>query len=267
MDNLRWHIAGRFWDILWELASVSDLPLPTYNPGPVLKRDRENGREDGGASAAHRAQALQDDVSSRTIAGSRRVMASQSDFSSEPSAASTSGASYPMIESALYAQPYQQQQSQYASFSGHQPGLGSFTQPQQPMHQAYPPQSNHMYPAMYNSQLPTNPPPSMPHSTFNPQYGYVPGSLVGPSGSSGPSLDPATSWMPSTDTNRAFDQMVSGIFGAPTMSNTVPGEGPDPFSALDALIGFQPGTALPDAQSFTNDDPMSLWTNAPAGFR
>ncbi|OSC97677.1 hypothetical protein PYCCODRAFT_1376657 [Trametes coccinea BRFM310] len=37
-----WHTAGRLWDILYELASVGDLPLPQPSPAPSHKRDRDS---------------------------------------------------------------------------------------------------------------------------------------------------------------------------------------------------------------------------------
>ncbi|KAI0364475.1 hypothetical protein BV20DRAFT_1039391 [Pilatotrama ljubarskyi] len=37
-----WHVAGRLWDILYELASVGDLPLPQASPAPSQKRDRDS---------------------------------------------------------------------------------------------------------------------------------------------------------------------------------------------------------------------------------
>jgi hypothetical protein len=36
----RWHAAGRLWDVLYELASVGDLPLPI--PSPSAKRERDS---------------------------------------------------------------------------------------------------------------------------------------------------------------------------------------------------------------------------------
>uniref|UniRef100_A0A8H7Y2F1 Zn(2)-C6 fungal-type domain-containing protein n=1 Tax=Psilocybe cubensis TaxID=181762 RepID=A0A8H7Y2F1_PSICU len=38
----RWHSAGRLWDILYELASVGDLPLPQHSPSSNNKRERDS---------------------------------------------------------------------------------------------------------------------------------------------------------------------------------------------------------------------------------
>lgn len=37
----RWHASGRLWDVLYELASVGDLPLPMPSP-PSAKRERDS---------------------------------------------------------------------------------------------------------------------------------------------------------------------------------------------------------------------------------
>ncbi|KAF9032105.1 hypothetical protein BDZ89DRAFT_1063488 [Hymenopellis radicata] len=37
-----WRFAGRLWDILYQLASIGELPLPDPNPPPILKRCRDD---------------------------------------------------------------------------------------------------------------------------------------------------------------------------------------------------------------------------------
>lgn len=63
----RWHTAGRLWDILYELASVGDLPLPQPSPTGRPKRERDSDSPVSVLSTNSPSQA------SRTIAGSRRV--------------------------------------------------------------------------------------------------------------------------------------------------------------------------------------------------
>ncbi|KAF9236278.1 fungal-specific transcription factor domain-containing protein [Melanogaster broomeanus] len=65
----RWHTAGRLWDILYELASVGDLPLPQPSPTGATKRDRDDGSSP--ASSVHSASTPPEGP--RAIAGSRRV--------------------------------------------------------------------------------------------------------------------------------------------------------------------------------------------------
>ncbi|TBU65203.1 fungal-specific transcription factor domain-containing protein [Dichomitus squalens] len=69
-----WHTAGRLWDILYELASVGDLPLPQASPTPNHKRERDADSPTSCVSVtsnASRSQTVLDGP--RTIAGSRRV--------------------------------------------------------------------------------------------------------------------------------------------------------------------------------------------------
>ncbi|KAL4064599.1 fungal-specific transcription factor domain-containing protein [Scleroderma citrinum] len=70
----RWHIAGRLWDILYELASVGDLPPPQPSPTGGVKRDRDS---DGGSPCStlvsFSPSPTQSHDGPRAIAGSRRV--------------------------------------------------------------------------------------------------------------------------------------------------------------------------------------------------
>ncbi|KIK82329.1 hypothetical protein PAXRUDRAFT_153943 [Paxillus rubicundulus Ve08.2h10] len=63
----RWHTSGRLWDILCELATVGDLPLPQPSPTGGTKRDRES---DSPPATDHFAPISLEGP--RTIAGSRR---------------------------------------------------------------------------------------------------------------------------------------------------------------------------------------------------
>ncbi|RPD72366.1 hypothetical protein L226DRAFT_546928 [Lentinus tigrinus ALCF2SS1-7] len=73
-----WHTAGRLWDILYELASVGDLPLPQASPAPSHKRERDS---DSPVSSAASVASASDspgrpalpEHAMRTIAGKSRV--------------------------------------------------------------------------------------------------------------------------------------------------------------------------------------------------
>ncbi|KAL4249328.1 ABC-transporter-regulating transcription factor-like protein [Abortiporus biennis] len=81
----RWHTAGRLWDVLYELASVGDLPLPQASPAPSHKRERDSDTPQSSAasnsatsppvstspSLPSESQSPKEGV--RNIAGSRRV--------------------------------------------------------------------------------------------------------------------------------------------------------------------------------------------------
>ncbi|KAF9001492.1 fungal-specific transcription factor domain-containing protein [Cyathus striatus] len=74
-----WHSAGRLWDILYELASVGDLPLPHPSPPGTNKRARDaESPKDASTpgSVASTSASLSSAIEpcfERTIAGSRRV--------------------------------------------------------------------------------------------------------------------------------------------------------------------------------------------------
>ncbi|KAH6913531.1 fungal-specific transcription factor domain-containing protein [Coprinopsis sp. MPI-PUGE-AT-0042] len=66
-----WHSAGRLWDILYELASVGELPLPQPTP-PSNKRERDSETPMSSPSTSSELP-LTFESGSRPIAGSRRV--------------------------------------------------------------------------------------------------------------------------------------------------------------------------------------------------
>ncbi|KAF8643172.1 hypothetical protein AX16_009214 [Volvariella volvacea WC 439] len=67
----RWHSAGRLWDILYELASVGELPLPQPSPPSGNKRERGSDSPRSGASSCDSPSDSLDVP--RSIAGTRRV--------------------------------------------------------------------------------------------------------------------------------------------------------------------------------------------------
>ncbi|KAI0787277.1 fungal-specific transcription factor domain-containing protein [Fomes fomentarius] len=69
-----WHTAGRLWDILYELASVGDLPLPQASPAPSHKRERDSDSPVPSAvSLAADPSRCGISIENRTIAGNRRI--------------------------------------------------------------------------------------------------------------------------------------------------------------------------------------------------
>lgn len=65
----RWHTAGRLWDVLYELASVGDLPLPQTTPTAKRDRDSDSPRSTQSSSAGASPPA------ERATAGNRRARA------------------------------------------------------------------------------------------------------------------------------------------------------------------------------------------------
>ncbi|PFH50026.1 hypothetical protein AMATHDRAFT_75846 [Amanita thiersii Skay4041] len=66
----RWHSCGRLWDILYELASVGELPLPQSSPPATNKRERGSDSPSGGSPSGGITETPE---APRTIAGSKRV--------------------------------------------------------------------------------------------------------------------------------------------------------------------------------------------------
>ncbi|KAI9000492.1 fungal-specific transcription factor domain-containing protein [Trametes punicea] len=109
----RWHTAGRLWDILYELASVGDLPLPQPSPAPTYKRDRGSDSPmlpPANPVSSDSPRLPPPGECARAIAGSRRVskdgpsfasttfaqpLRSQSQSQSQPQSHSPSSASTP----------------------------------------------------------------------------------------------------------------------------------------------------------------------------
>ncbi|KAF9037629.1 fungal-specific transcription factor domain-containing protein [Panaeolus papilionaceus] len=73
----RWHSAGRLWDILFELASVGDLPLPQPSPPTTHKRSREDSEAPNAQTPSDVASAPAAGTEVRTIAGARRAKESE----------------------------------------------------------------------------------------------------------------------------------------------------------------------------------------------
>lgn len=161
----RWHSAGRLWDILFELASVGDLPLPNLNPQPTNKRDRDisentyiSSSSSSSDSASHSNQGISDDRS-RNIATNRRVASNGSlPTSSHPQHPQQQQTS-PPSSSMQYAQQQQQypltlpvysdELSQLPVYSN--PGMPAGTRPPhiplqyEPQQQSHPPQGTGQY--------------------------------------------------------------------------------------------------------------------------
>ncbi|KAL0564764.1 Gypsy retrotransposon integrase-like protein 1 [Marasmius crinis-equi] len=70
----RWHAAGRLWDVLYELASVGELPLPQGSPPASNKRERDADSPISAKPLEGGPQSL--DHEHRSIAGSKRAMKS-----------------------------------------------------------------------------------------------------------------------------------------------------------------------------------------------
>jgi hypothetical protein len=103
--SYRYHLAGRFYDMLWELASVSELPLPEFSP-QILKRDRQFDLEQLNPSPPAETFLFQEDTPPRHIAGSRRVYGSQGGSSAPSASTAHSFAGLPAQDPVDYGYAY-----------------------------------------------------------------------------------------------------------------------------------------------------------------
>ncbi|KZT00948.1 uncharacterized protein LAESUDRAFT_731789 [Laetiporus sulphureus 93-53] len=245
----QWHTAGRLWDILYELASVGDLPLP--GTPPSHKRERDSDSPKSSTSNASNAPTPSDlptmDTTQRSIAGSRRV---SRDTSS-------------MAASIFGRQPISPQvvTSPEGPINGlDQPNMHSF---------ALPIHSDEL------GRLPLHPGFSMDGHVHSPMgnawYTAGPSSAVSPLASTsqagalnGAELDPAlTSLFAMPNPN-----MYGSIFSA------MPGQyaAPSPQDFSSQIQGMQdpgganlPGGVQGAGSSFT-DNTLAMWSAAPSGF-
>ncbi|KAG7089094.1 hypothetical protein E1B28_010803 [Marasmius oreades] len=70
----RWHAAGRLWDVLYELASVGELPLPQASS--PLSNKRERDADEPIASKPPEESSSSQNLEHRAIAGSKRALKS-----------------------------------------------------------------------------------------------------------------------------------------------------------------------------------------------
>ncbi|EIW84598.1 hypothetical protein CONPUDRAFT_142812 [Coniophora puteana RWD-64-598 SS2] len=133
----RYPFAGKFWDLLYELASAGDLPLPQARPTGAVKREREEDL----SSVASVLQAEQPESEPRNIARLRRVARSstvQPDMHTQSiQAPSTSFIQATSTTHLFNEQPQRQHQSQQQT-ANDQMNLGatalSTSQPPQTQH-------------------------------------------------------------------------------------------------------------------------------------
>ncbi|KAF8972340.1 fungal-specific transcription factor domain-containing protein [Flammula alnicola] len=117
ISETRWHSAGRLWDILYELASVGELPLPQRSPPSTNKRER-GSETPMSSTASESSMSVDHSDMPRNIAGSRRVN-KESTFFGQSKAANQSQDypqpqhhSHPVAQSSAQHQPSMQRPSQ-----------------------------------------------------------------------------------------------------------------------------------------------------------
>ncbi|KIJ60357.1 hypothetical protein HYDPIDRAFT_117261 [Hydnomerulius pinastri MD-312] len=237
----RWHTAGRLWDILYELASVGDLPLPQPSPTGGTKRERDS---DSPSSTVHSAPTPQDGP--RTIAGSRRISRDIQGQQARQQQHVSSTFNLPVYSNDLGRLPLHGQ----VNFPT------STTSPQMDS-------SGMWYPPM---------------STGNPQASQPANGPSAPSHSHSQNYtQPSVPSQYSMD-DLFYDQMTSqfgGPFGtAPQQGSGGPqfpgggsgGHASDLQALMDAASVQQPMMAQQGAHGVMDPDTIAMWSNAPTGF-
>lgn len=248
----RWHSAGRLWDILYELASFGDLPLPQPSPKDNNKRERDAEPSPVVAStvASSTEQTPSPNASgaSRPIAKPRSVLKSQQPPQPLP--------------------PSHAQQSVPATPHQHQYAHTPYTQP----HHLATPQSNPHSQPFGVGNLPVNtaelgsmhhlPPDFVFEQQNNPLHGIW----------HEQSQDPLVSLFGQGAATQGYDGAPTPAVGATayySQPNTVhtqqqpqPGMG-YAYAGTGQTTGFTPGMA---AQPFLGGGAFEIWQQAQSGF-
>ena len=266
----RWHSAGRLWDILYELVSVGDLPLPQASPNPSNKRERDS---DSPLSAeASNTNTSPPVEGSRVIAGSRRVSGAKKAMQRQ-----TMMPENPVQLGNEFQLPIHTQDlgkmplhpiAEYPAGVG--PSLMSQGQAGE-SDQEQPSQRHWVDPSVFGYlNVPITAPtvPPMP-------AGGIPASVDG-AGASLLSIDPLI-----------YDDMITNFGGGLYASAIASGNGGQMFGnlfgggfGLSSLVQGQPGPQsqaqqqlnqsmmmnIPGSEALANPDTLAMWTNAPNGF-
>jgi len=253
----RWHLAGRFWDILRELSCVGDLPLPQNTP-PSYKRDRDSDSPKSATSnlenPATPPASANLDAGPRNIAGSRRVSRDMSNIA-QPLGPPPS------------SQPLQ---GTIGSFGGAESvGLDTFALPihsvdlgRLPLHPGFV-TSDSSEPGIdswYNPAAPSAPVSSVP---AGPQAGP---SNVAQTHGLNSDFDPRLMSIFAAQNADVYESLFSSM--ATPMSNSHPQEYQPPvgsvWQTMHNGLGVMPSGQAPDASS--TDNTLAMWSNAPSGF-
>ncbi|KDQ52727.1 hypothetical protein JAAARDRAFT_702130 [Jaapia argillacea MUCL 33604] len=235
MSEHRFHSAGRLWDVLCELATVGELPLPQSSPAPY-KRDRESDSPRSAHSSSTSAGDMPSSAPSpsdgtRVIAGSRRVSRDQGAPSATSTQRTTANSS---TSSSIFTLPI------------HSAELGRL-----PLHPGF--------------EMPIQNQPPL-NSQDNMWYGGT-SMASGPSGQNSSAASLHSNGIDSLSSMFQMDplmyeQMLSGYPGSYLQSSNAP---PQQYQQHPPMYSDGIGTAQ-QSQPFVNNDTITMWSNAPTGF-
>ncbi|TFK36748.1 fungal-specific transcription factor domain-containing protein [Crucibulum laeve] len=282
----RWHSAGRLWDILYELASVGELPLPQPSPPTQNKRERD---ADSPISSATSGTPMPPSFDGpRNIAGSKRVQKDSPMPSTDPNPARAA---------------QQQSMSQHCSEpSGLMPKHEDTQMPPTLQQQLFtlPVYSNELGSLPLHGQVKFSPQGQSPLDGSNYWYAPVPGVNDGighamdgglSSSQSHAPRHPQVDTFPQSDLGNTpqvypmdasgmmFEPMTMGFSGPSFTGSSMDGITPGSLYRNAGGVGHgmpsveqqhqrQPmGFAVPpQQQGYVDSDTIAMWSTAPSGF-
>ena len=266
----RWHSAGRLWDILYELVSVGDLPLPQASPNPSNKRERDS--DSPLSTEVSNVDTSPPVEGSRVIAGSRRV----------------SGAKKTMQKQTV-TQGHPIQSENEFQLPIHTHDLGKM-----PLHPIAEYPTGVGPSSMDQGQVGqlNQEQPLQRHWVDSSTFGYLNVPIIAPTvppmpgGGMPANVDSAGASLFSIDP-LVYDDMMANFGGDLYASAIASGSGGHTFGnllssgfGLSSLVQGQPGPQsqtqqqlsqsmmmnLSGSETLANPDTLAMWTNAPSGF-
>ncbi|KAF8896036.1 fungal-specific transcription factor domain-containing protein [Infundibulicybe gibba] len=246
----RWPMAGRLWDILCELASVGDLPLPRFSPPASNKRERdaEDPIVPSLASSESPPPRIANIEGLRNIAGARRALAKEAEIGRAQSYSIPNPTPTPNPHQEIFPLPV------YGDELGRLPLHG---QVKTPIPQDLPQDEQFWFP----------PPPSVPsvnasssrqHTNYQEPILQAP-----PSYGMGEFFYGQTQAEPTTFTPEHRPHPVNSMYRSNDVTSSL-------VNDLDPGQQYVPtghtSNSHPRIEQFAESDTITMWSNAPTGF-
>ncbi|KAF8072284.1 fungal-specific transcription factor domain-containing protein [Lyophyllum atratum] len=257
--EVRWPSAGRLWDIMYELASVGELPLPKASPPANNKRDRDSDSPASTSTLSTNSPSNTGSDAPRTIAGSRRVTRDTNAPGKQPA---TSHVDSPQPQMMPFTLPL------YSDELGRFPLTSSQTQ------FTATPQNHGQSPSMQGQGPGVLPPywgaPDLPTGgAGTAQYGQA-----GPPSSALPFQMDLYTQMGFGYTSAPFVQSASASnpLESPFVSGSLEGGASSAMHSDRELLATMAGQGQyaagvnPNMQALIDNDTVAMWSNAPSGF-
>ena len=272
----RWHSAGRLWDILYELVSVGDLPLPQASPNPSNKRERDSdsplSAEVSNTNTSPPVEGSRMIAGSRRVSGAKRAMQQQTTMQERPT--------QPRNEFQLPIHTHDLGKIPLHPIAEYPVGpgpssMGQQGQAEQP-NQEQPLQRHWVDPSAFGYLnvpiiAPTVPP--MPAGGIPANVDNTGGSLF--------SIDPLiyddmmnnfgcdlyASAIVSGGGGQTFGNLLGGGFGLPSLNQGQPGpQSQTQQQQQQQQVNQMMMMNMPGSEALANPDALAMWTNTPNGF-